>query len=479
LLVRHSLVYIIGRLVPGLVGVLTTAVLTRLLSPSEYGRYGLALAVMNFAATMLFDWLCVAFLRFSHGRRYDGRMIGTIVHIYLVLVGATALLAVVAWGCGLVAGAETSIFGAGLLMSWCYAWFELAARFEIADFRPRRYLAMNLARAALILGGTTAAARLSGNATWTAFAAAACMLAAGFTGHARSWRIGRGGFDPASARMVLGFGAPIAASLAMSSLIFSGTRGLIALLGGARELGYYTAAFVLIQNAMTAVAGGIVSAGYSLAVRALETGDPALVRAQLEANGTLLMAVLAPIALGISLTAPGMTHLFLGANFAPHVCRIAPWMAAGTFLWCVRAHHLDHAFQLGRRPALQVRVTGLAAALSLGLSAWLIPWQGAAGVAMAITAAMAVACVHAWLEGLRAFPIPVPTGAMIRVGWACAAMAAAVCATASATRLGFAVQFAAGGATYALAGVAANLLGSRDALTSRVRTSIAAAVKRE
>ena len=41
--------------------------------------------------------------------------------------------------------------------AWCYAWFELSARMQVARFRPTAYLRMNLARniGILVLGVIT------------------------------------------------------------------------------------------------------------------------------------------------------------------------------------------------------------------------------------------------------------------------------------------------------------------------------------
>ena len=43
---RGRIVFFVGRLTPNLIGVATTAVLTRLLDPSEYGAYALGLSIV-------------------------------------------------------------------------------------------------------------------------------------------------------------------------------------------------------------------------------------------------------------------------------------------------------------------------------------------------------------------------------------------------------------------------------------------------
>ncbi len=470
MLIRHSAIYVVARLLPGAIGLGTTAALTRLLSPETYGEYGIALVIMTFGSTLMFDWLAVSFLRFYQARREDKRVVGTVIRLFLALMGVSAGAALCCWAAGLVPAEFASVAAAGLALTWANSWFELVARFEIADFKPVRYLLMNLGRSGLILAGAVGVAWLTRSAAWTAFGGAAGMLAGTLLGDVRKWRAAAAPFDSGFARQLLTFGAPLACSMAMNSCIFSVSRGLIALRGSDIELGYYTAAYVMVQSTLLSAGGGIASAGYSLAVRAVEGGDAAAARAQLAQNGAVLIAALAPIAAGMALTAPGIARLVVAPSLAAHVSPIMPWMAAGTFLWCVRSHHLDHAFQLGRAPGLQVRVTGLAAAISVSLSYVLIPREGAVGVAMALTAAMVVACVHAWHQGKRAYPIPLPVAAAARAALGCGAMAAVIEVMSSAGCASLAAQVCAGIVTYVAVCLATNTLDSRLVLRARLAT---------
>ncbi len=196
------------------------------------------------------------------------------------------------------------------------------------------------------------------------------------------------------------------------------------------------------------MAGGIVSASYPLAVRAVESGDAERARRQLLANGSLLLSVMAPACLGMALTADGAANTLVGHAFAPTVALLMPWMAIGAFFASMRAHFLDHAFQLGRRPGLQVLVTAVAAIIAIGLSIFLIPRYGPVGGAIAVTIAMAVSCVHASLAGRLAYPVPLPLAAAGRV------------------LVAFAAQVVVGVAAYGAAAFALNLLDLRSAALS-------------
>lgn len=456
------MIYVFAKLVPGLMGMVTTALLTRLLDPTNYGLYGISLLVMTFGSTMVFDWLGVSFLRFYEARRDDPVVITTFIQLFLMLVAGSALVAVLAWACGLFDGRQAVMIAAGLLMMWAFSWFELAGRLEIANFRPRRYMTMNFGRGAFVVVGAGVAAWLTHSPVWTALGTAIGTACGALLGGFQRWHVGPRHFDRRLARAVLAFGLPMAASMALASMVNSGTRTLLEVLDLPQALGLYTAAFMLVQNTINIAAGGVSSAGYQLAVRAVESGDPDAAHRQLTENGTLLLAMLAPCALGMALTAHSIATTMVGAKFVGAVTVLTPWMAASALLSCMRAHHLDHAFQLGRRPSLQVTVTAVAAVVGIALSVVLIPRMGPVGAAIATTVAMGVSCVHAVFAGRKAFALPLPLGPWTRVALACLAMAGVVICIPEAGLLSFALRVAAGAFSYAAAALALDVLGLRE-----------------
>ncbi len=450
MLIRDSALYAAGKLLPGLLGMATTALLTRLLDPADYGLYGLALVVATFGSTLVFDWLGLAYLRVAQGAP---DAFGTVAVLFAGLAAVTAAGAAMAWAAGWLAGPAGLAVAGGLLLMGCYAAFELAARLPVARFQPGRFVVMNGGRGLLSLLGAAGAAWLTRDPAWTV-----CGTALGTAcGVLLGGRLGRPAFDTALARRLLGFGLPLAVSMALAGIATSGVRGLLEALASAEALGLYTAAFLLVQNTLSVVAAGIASAGYPVAIRALERGDDAAARRQVAANWSLLLAVLAPMAAGMAITAPGLAAALVGPHYVAGVAELTPWLAAAGFFAGVRAHGLDHVFQLGERPACLAGVTALGAVLAVGLTVVLVPRFGPMGAAAAAVTGSACSCVMALVWGWRVWRVRFPTGEVARVGGACAVMAVAVCGMPG----GLAAEVLAGVASYAVAAVALDVLGMR------------------
>ncbi len=463
MVLRDSLLYVVAKIIPGVLGIATTSTLTHLLPPSVFGLYGLALIIMNFASAVAFDWIGLSFMRFYETGRADPRTIPTFALLFYGVAGLTAAVVLSAAVAGLVPRDQAALTVLGLTMAWAYSLFELVGRFEVASYRPGRYLAINVTRAVLMLVCTLVPAALTRDVLWTAAGTTTGLSLAVAVAARGRLKFRPGLFNAVLGRQVITFGTPFILSMLLAGLFTSGVRAMVGLLTDIGSLGLYTAAAALSQNVLTVIASGIESATYPLAVRAVERGDAAATRIQLSQNFTVMFAVMAPASLGLALTSAELAHQLVGPAFRPAVAGLVPWMSATVLLGAVRGVYLDHAFQLGKRSSSQVVVSAGAAVLALAGTSLLVPRIGLVGAPVATTAAMALSCVHAWYAGRRAQPMPIPLGAAARVLLGCMAMALAVGSVASGAWFSLALKMCAGGAAYAASALALDILDLRAA----------------
>lgn len=469
MLIQHSAIYLLTRLLVGLIAMATTALLTRLLAPAVYGQYGLALAVMSFGAQTLFNWISVSFARLYQARRDDPRTLSTFAQIYGLTAASAAAAFLLASVCGALSGDAAWIYGVGVVLMGAFAWFELLAGFEVASFRPGVYLGMCLGRAVLILVGACGGAWLTGDPLWTALGYGFGMLAASAMGRTRGWSLRPSRFDKALAQQICRFGLPLAGCMVLSAISTSGTRLLVNELDSAEALGLFTAAYLVVQSTLGVIAFGMVAAGYQLAVQAVESGDQAAARRQLVANASLLFAVIAPASLGMALTADGLAQTIVGARFSEEMARLIPWLAAGQFFESIRSCYLDHAFQLGHKSHYLAWIMGATAAVSIGLGVWLIPSLGPTGAAVAMTVAAAVSCALGLLLGRRSYPMPIPYDALARLLVACIAMSIVVLCLRGGGLVSLMLQISLGALTYGAVVLALDVMDLRVLLFARLR----------
>jgi O-antigen/teichoic acid export membrane protein len=468
MLVRHSMVFVAAKALPSLLGMATTVILTRVLSPTQYGLYGLSLVVMTFTAGVGFDWLLLCLTRFYEGRHRDPKVVSTVLRLFGANVLLTASVLLLVWTFKLRYMPEAGNYVVGILMAWSFAWFEIVAGIEIVNLRSTGYFIMNFGRAMAVLVCAVGAAWLTGSPIWTAGGTAVGMFLGSLLRRGRITTLLRStGYDADLARKMIAFGLPLAVALLMNGIAFTATRAMVDWLGTPEQLGYYTAAFVLVQNTLLVISTGIGAASYQMAVRAVGSGDLALARRQLLDNSTLLLAAMAPVSLGVALTAKGIAITLVGSQYTEAVRMLTPWMAASAFFTSIRGCYFDQAFQLGHRPFLLIRVLGVASVISIGLAYWLIPRIGPEGAAIAITVSAVASCPLAWIEGRAAFYLPLPVAAAAKIFVACGVMALAVLSVRAHTRVDFGIEIVVGILAYSASIVALNVFGLRERVFGR------------
>jgi O-antigen/teichoic acid export membrane protein len=461
MLIRHSLLYVLAKFLSGALAMATTAILTRILNPVQYGDFGLTLVTMTFVSAMGFDWLGVSFLRFFADPSDGARTIATVIYLFLALLAASAVLALLVWAVGAFDRKYTEMYALGIGLGWLFSWFELASKIQVGHLRPVQYLNQNLLRAVTMLVGSVGAAEYTHSPIGAAAGMGAGLLVAAPFVSKGIPVLGLRFFSRDLARQILTFGIPLAISFIMGGIIITGTRMLVAALDSVAALGLYTAAFLLVQNSLTVMASGISTAGFQLAVRAVSGGNREQERQQLLDSGALLLAVLAPACLGVGLTAHGLSHLLVGAQFEPVVASLMPWMAAAAFFMSFRSYFLDYAFQLGFRPDLQAGVSAISVVICIALNVYLIPRMGPLGAGIAVTVTMGISCCLATVVGRRAYDIPLPVDAAMRVLLCCAFMTALILLTPARGTAGLMMQIAIGIIGYTGAALALNVLNLR------------------
>ena len=155
MLLRHSVIYLFARGVPGIIGFITIIIYTRLLSPEAYGQYALVLTGSIIINAILYQWISAALLRFlPQYRDKPSELLSTILQGFILvsfLTGAAGLLMAVVWK----GSVWCNLIVVGILLTWAQAWFSINLELVRSRLAPLRYGLISLSKAilALVLGG--------------------------------------------------------------------------------------------------------------------------------------------------------------------------------------------------------------------------------------------------------------------------------------------------------------------------------------
>lgn len=227
--------------------------------------------------------------------------------------------------------------------------------------------------------------------------------------------------DPSLTRRLLGMAYPLMLSSLLNSLFFRLDALLLNPLAGPQALGYYSAAYKVIDGLL------VVSSSFTLAL------FPTLARRATSAEGLreaywlglkALLLVSLPMATGAALLAEPLMEVFAGPEYLPHAA-----VALGVLVWLLPLSFVNGLTQylliaLDRQRYLSLSFA-LATLFNLAANLYLIPRYSYLGAALTTVLSEAVLLGPFWLAVLRHLPgIPVA-----RLGWR-PALASAVMAPA-------------------------------------------------
>lgn len=400
MLANHSLIYLLSRMGPGLLGFLAIALFSRLLDTQQYGLYALVLAVAQLLNAVLFQWLRASLSRFLPVHEQPRDLLAHLHGAFWWIAGIVGVATPVAFA--FVAPLTVAL---GAVLTIALAWYELGLEVLRADTRPARYALLTTAKAllALAVGVLLVVLGLGGHGV-----IAGLVIGSLLPTIVLSWRRWPGPRFPSvkALRPLLDYGLPLTGAFALGFVINSSDRLLIAALLDASAVGEYAAGYDLARQSIFLLTMGISLASFPIAVRALKQGGRRAARIELRKSLLLIYLLGIPATVGISVLAPNISSVMLGSGFQDMGSKLLPWIAVAALLSGVREFHANRAFQLAEQTRGLLAPTAIAAVANIVLNLILIPRVGVIGAAYATLAAFALSLVLTWWAGHRRFPIP-------------------------------------------------------------------------
>ncbi len=135
----------------GGLNVLTLAIYSRLLSPSDYGRYAMAVVIVGLGDAVLFQWLRLGTFRFLPAyEKQPEAFRATIAVGFLGLVGLSGALTLAAL-IGVRDPVLRQLIWMAVLVLWIQAWFQLNLEWVRCQLLPQRYGYMVCLKSVLVV----------------------------------------------------------------------------------------------------------------------------------------------------------------------------------------------------------------------------------------------------------------------------------------------------------------------------------------
>lgn len=422
---KHSLFYLLAKVIPALASFITLAAYTRMLTPSEFGVYTVLLTAVNLVNTVLFYWLVIGILRYWHDLK-DKRslLISTTINAYLVIIAlALCALFIAYFSISLISEFDPSllIVSFGLLVTM--AFFDMGQQIRSANLNSDKYAITEVTRitASVIITLPLLFYGFGIISIFIGLILANILTLVLFSKGVLTYQAKV--FDKDIFSHLRTYGLPLAVVFVMGQVIDTSDRFLLSYLINAEAAGMYAVGYNLPLQAIMTIAGTLNLAGYPVILKSYNEQGKEVARELLEKYFQLFISLMVPTTVGLVLVGPNLIKLIIGEAFQEASLQLLPWISVAIFIFVTKAFIFDLVFHLTKKTKLIAWMAATAALLNIALNFWLIPKYGYMGAVYATITSYSVGLVLSIILGRPLFAFSTPLIPMIKIITAAGVMA--------------------------------------------------------
>lgn len=415
MLLKNSSIYIVAKIIPGLMAFTALSVYTHLLTPAEYGVYTLILTAAMFLNTTFFNWLPVGMIRFWPGGQYsETTFISTLGRLYFLIIAPFTILLLILLLLLPPDQALTLLVGFVLLLGFMTHRFGMMLK--TSQILPTQHAIIVISYAVLALALGSLFAWLGFGPLGVLVGVAIGMIVPSSLMTYRQWLLfSRSGYSPDLSRKLMVYGMPLAASFLVSEVTNVSDRYMLAWMVDKAEAGQYAVGYDLAGNSILMIMNAINLAAYPMIVKLLDTEGKEAALKYFNTYATLLLGVSIPAVVGLSLVGPNLVNLVIGEDYRESVLLLLPIITTAIFFMGAGTFYMHLPFQLGNNNMGIFKIAAFIAVLNLLLNLWLIPTMGMMGAAIATLASFVISAALGYFYGKRVFAIPIPGRDILKI----------------------------------------------------------------
>ena len=416
MLFKHSGIYILAKLIPGLMAFAALSVYTHLLSPEEYGLYTLIFSGVVFIHNVIFNWLSSGTLRYWSSSTYSyTEFTNTLAVSFLkisVLIFIVVLLGILSnWG-------EPQVIWiiSAYLFLMALSLFTITQNIFSASIKPAFYAYLTITYSILALCFGSLLSYLGFGASGVIFGIALGTFIPAIFVFRKIWlpfKVSE--YNPELFKRLLIYGLPLAAAALVEEVTKVSDRFMLAAIKGKADAGLYAVGYDLSGNSILMIMAAINVAAYPVIIKLLDTDGVKAATDYFRYYIVLLFAVSVPAVIGLNLVGPNLVHLLIDIEYQEPVIFLLPWITVAIFLMGLQVFYFDLAFQLGQKTIASVKIAVVIAVVNLGMNYILIPKMGIHGAAIATISSFAIGCFLSAYYGRKYFTLPFPISELLKI----------------------------------------------------------------
>lgn len=416
MLFKHSLIYLLAKIIPAIIAFAALSLYTHFLTPSEYGVYTLIFTGAVLLHNVLYNWLPAGTLRFWSNKKFDRTAFTSTLaisysKISIALLATFLIFIVYYWG-----KPESLWAISTYLLLLALALYTITQSILSAKIEPIYYAYLTISYSTLALAAGSLFAYLGYGATGVLAGITIGLSLPAILIYKKTWLpFDRNSHNKELLKNLLVYGLPFASAALLEELTKVADRFMLAWLQDKSQAGLYAVGYDLSGNSIMMIMSAINLAAYPVVIKLLDSEGKKAAMDYFRKYTILLFAVSIPAVVGLNLVGPDLIYLLIDEKYHESVLFLLPWITSAVFMMGLQAFYFDLAFQLGHHVITIVKISIVVATLNFLLNFWLIPIMGIQGAAIATLSSFVIGSILSAYLGRSHFSLPFPLKDLLKI----------------------------------------------------------------
>lgn len=411
MLLKHSLIYVFSRGLPGLISLLSVYIYSRLVSPSAYGDFSYVMAIIALFNVVGYQWIKLSVLRFCNGflsSNQKNSFLYTVLisHIVVSIVMIALFLLYI-----FIKRDSSAVYliGLGCAILIVQALYEIFLEITRSMLKPVSYGITLITKSVITL-------ILSVVLLWYGLGVYGLFIGV-FVGYClptliivlkASNQLKGCKFDKDIYKTMYRYGFPLTLSLVFAYVVNFSDRLILNKMCGNEITGLYSMNYDFSATVIGLFFAIINTASYPITVKILETSGIKAASTSLMNGCGLIMLLVLPVCAGMMLLTENISYVFLGEQYRVAGAELIPIIALSSVIAGFKHFHFDLAFQLSGKTSGQVKIMFVCAIFNVIVTILLVFLMGYVGAAYATLLSYFLASLMSWYYGRNLFPVRFP-----------------------------------------------------------------------
>ena len=385
---KHTVIYLLGKGLPGVISFIAIFIFSRLLSPEEYGNYSIILSIVGVLNILLFQWLRFGVSRYYSEYQMDNKLhqlFGLVKRNLIVFVGIALLLVLVLIFTNLIypIGYLYTII-AVIALLFLLSTFEMFSQIFVSALQPHYYSISNLIKSIIALGVGVFLVKLGYSYYGVIGGICLAYIAALVFGITRLDFKNSSTYLPSDLKKFIAYGLPLTAASGINYVLSYSDRFMIQYYKGAKETGLYTLGFDFSEQSVGVILGIITVSSFPITMRLFQSeGKSQNLQQHLSLTLWVLLSMCIPICILLSTLNLEIGQILFGPKFAELDPLLIPIISFSVLVLGIKANLLDQILQFSNATKTMLYILVLAALLNVVLNYFFIQRMGYMGAAIA------------------------------------------------------------------------------------------------